>query len=167
MSMERVTAPVVRKLEAMPLTRRLVVILLTLLLAALMATSLTTARLVQRDLKANVDDQLRAVARPIAEDDAAVTVGGDSGDIYNHTTSTDPTNYFFVRQPSDGSAWQYRFPTGEASRPRRPGAPARRPTGARRSTLHRAIPRRQHALALHRRPLHRPPTTPPSPWACR
>ncbi|QBF47169.1 sensor histidine kinase [Janibacter limosus] len=117
MSMERVTAPVVRKLEAMPLTWRLVVILLTLLLAALMATSLTTAWLVQRDLKANVDDQLRAVARPIAEDDAAVTVGGDSGDIYNHTTSTDPTNYFFVRQPSDGSAWQYRFPTGEASRP--------------------------------------------------
>ena len=40
MSLERVTAPVVRKLEAMPLTWRLVTILLVLLLAALMATSL-------------------------------------------------------------------------------------------------------------------------------
>ena len=117
MSMERVTTPVVRKLEAMPLTWRLVVILLTLLLAALMATSLTTAWLVQRDLKANVDDQLRAVAIPIAEDDAAVTVGGDNGDIYSHETRADPTNYFFVRQPSDGTAWQYRFPTGETTRP--------------------------------------------------
>ncbi len=38
MSLERVTAPVVRKLEAMPLTWRLVTILLVLLLAALMAT---------------------------------------------------------------------------------------------------------------------------------
>ena len=36
MSMERVTAPVVRRLEAMPLTWRLVAILLTLLLAALL-----------------------------------------------------------------------------------------------------------------------------------
>ena len=117
MSMERVTTPVVRKLEAMPLTWRLIVILLTLLLAALMATSLTTAWLVQRDLKANVDDQLRAVAIPIAEDDAAVTVGGDNGDIYSHETRADPTNYFFVRQPSDGTAWQYRFPTGETTRP--------------------------------------------------
>ena len=42
-----------------------------LLLAALMATSLATAWLVQRDLKANVDDQLRAVAVPIAEDTSA------------------------------------------------------------------------------------------------
>ncbi|WP_068264342.1 sensor histidine kinase [Janibacter limosus] len=117
MSMERVTTPVVRKLEAMPLTWRLIVILLTLLLAALMATSLTTAWLVQRDLKANVDDQLRAVAIPIAEDDSAVTVGGDNGDIYSHETRADPTNYFFVRQPSDGTAWQYRFPTGETTRP--------------------------------------------------
>ncbi|MDN5715992.1 MAG: HAMP domain-containing histidine kinase [Janibacter sp.] len=117
MSMERVTTPVVRKLEAMPLIWRLIVILLTLLLAALMATSLTTAWLVQRDLKANVDDQLRAVAIPIAEDDAAVTVGGDNGDIYSHETRADPTNYFFVRQPSDGTAWQYRFPTGETTRP--------------------------------------------------
>ena len=37
MSLERVTAPVVRRLEAMPLTWRLVAILLTLLLAALLA----------------------------------------------------------------------------------------------------------------------------------
>ncbi|MCW4602120.1 sensor histidine kinase [Janibacter hoylei] len=118
MSLERVTAPVVRKLEAMPLTWRLVTILLVLLLAALMATSLATAWLVQRDLKANVDDQLRAVAVPIAEDTSAVTIGGESNDdFYSQDLRTGPTNFFFVRQPSDGSAWQYRFPTGEASRP--------------------------------------------------
>ena len=52
MSLERVTAPVVRRLEAMPLTWRLVAILLTLLLAALLATSVTTAWLLQRDLEA-------------------------------------------------------------------------------------------------------------------
>ena len=83
-----------------------------------MATSLATAWLVQRDLKANVDDQLRAVAVPIAEDTSAVTIGGESNDdFYSQDLRTGPTNFFFVRQPSDGSAWQYRFPTGEASRP--------------------------------------------------
>ena len=115
--MERVTAPVVRKLEAMPLTWRLVSILLTLLLAALMATSLTTAWLVERDLKANVDDQLRAVAVPIAEDDSAVTICGDNKDFYSQDMGSGPTNFFFVRQPANGSAWQYRLPTGEPSRP--------------------------------------------------
>ena len=113
--MERFTAPLVRKLEAMPLTWRLLVILLTLLLAALMATSLTTAWLVQRDLKANVDDQLRSVAVPIAENPRSTATNRDF--FTGESERSDPTNYFFVRQPADGSAWQYRLPTGETNPP--------------------------------------------------
>lgn len=115
--MQRVTAPVVRKLEGMPLTWRLISILLTLLLAALMATSLTTAWLVQRDLKANVDDQLRNVAVPVAQDQTGVSIGGNNDGFYRRNLRNGPTNFFFVRQPADGSAWQYRLPTGESSRP--------------------------------------------------
>lgn len=120
MTMERVTAPVVRRLEAMPLTWRLISILLVLLLAALMATSATTAWLLQRDLKDNVDDQLRAVAVPIAEDDSPVYVGPKDDGFYSRDTGSGPTNFFFVRQPANGSAWQYRLPTGESSRPEVP-----------------------------------------------
>lgn len=115
MSLERVTAPVVRRLEAMPLTWRLVVILLTLLLAALLATSLTTAWLLQRDLEANVDEQLRTVAIPVAEDSSGLSTGGETPEFYQPRSG--PTNLFFVRQPADGDAWQYRFPTGVSSRP--------------------------------------------------
>ena len=116
MSMERVTAPVVRKLEATPLTWRLIVILLALLLAALVATSTAMAWLLQRDLEANVDEQLRTVAIPIAEDEASYYGTDDPTDIYSGSDGS-PTNLYFVRQPGDGGPWRYRFPTGETSRP--------------------------------------------------
>lgn len=116
--MERVTAPLVRKLEAMPLTWRLIVILLTLLMTGLLATSLTTAYLLQRDLKANVDDQLRAVAEPVAEDTSGLlTQGEEDTSFYRRDMRSGPTNFFFVRQPADGSPWQYRLPTGETTQP--------------------------------------------------
>ena len=118
MSMERVTTPVVRKLEAMPLTWRLIVILLTLLLAALLTTSAVTAYLLQRDLNQNVDDQLRAVALPIAEDN--INYSRRDSAFYHRDRDTGPTNFFFLHQPADGSPWDYDSPTGVDVRPKVP-----------------------------------------------
>ncbi|WP_435202251.1 sensor histidine kinase [Janibacter sp. GS2] len=114
--MQRVTAPIVRRLERMPLTWRLIAILLTLLLAAMLTTSTATAYLLQRDLKQNVDEQLRAVAYPIARDTSAYAQ--DDGEFYQQRRSTaGPTNFFLLRQPADGSNWRYAAPTGVDIRP--------------------------------------------------
>lgn len=113
-SVQRVTAPIVRRLERMPLTWRLVAILLTILLAAMVTTSTATAYLLQRDLNHNVDDQLRAVRGPIAEDSS---VFEDENALYQQRRSNGPTNFFFMRQASDGTILRYRAPTGVGVRP--------------------------------------------------
>ena len=113
-SVHRVTAPIVRRLERMPLTWRLVAILLTILLAAMVTTSTATAYLLQRDLNQNVDDQLQAVRAPIAEDSA---VFEDDNALYQRRRDRDPTNFFFMRQASDGTILRYGAPTGVGDRP--------------------------------------------------
>lgn len=116
--MQRVTDPVVRRLERMPLTWRLIAILLTLLLAALLTTSVVTAYLLQRDLNQNVDDQLRAVALPIAEDN--INYSRRDSAFYHRDRDTGPTNFFFLHQPADGNPWNYDAPTGVDVRPNVP-----------------------------------------------
>ncbi|MGO1165224.1 MAG: sensor histidine kinase [Janibacter sp.] len=120
-SVQRVTAPIVRRLERMPLTWRLVAILLTLLLAAMLTTSTATAYLLQRDLKQNVDEQLRAVAVPIAEDNA---YSRNRSSFFQQDRGSMPTNFFLLRQPADGSPWDYDPPTGATVRPEMPTLPA-------------------------------------------
>lgn len=107
---QRVTDAIVHRLERMPLTWRLIAILLTLLLAALLMTSAVTAYLLQRDLNQNVDDQLRAVAEPIAEDN--INYSRRDSSFYQRERSEGPTNFFFLHQPADGSPWSYDEPTG-------------------------------------------------------
>lgn len=116
--MQRVTDPIVRRLERMPLTWRLIAILLTLLLAALLTTSAVTAYLLQRDLNQNVDEQLRAVALPIAEDN--INYSRQDAAFYHRDRDTGPTNFFFLHQPADGSSWDYDAPTGVDVRPNVP-----------------------------------------------
>ncbi len=109
--MERFTAPLVRRLESMPLTWRLIVILLSLLLAALMMTSVTTAYLLQRDLKQSMDDQLKAVAEPVASSRLS----------FNRTDGSEfPSNYAFLYLPEDGSPGYLFNPTGESLHPQVP-----------------------------------------------
>ena len=114
-SVQRVTDPIVRRLERMPLTWRLIAILLTLLLAALLTTSAVTAYLLQRDLNRNVDEQLRAVALPIAEDN--ITFSQRDSAFYHRDRDTGPTNFFFLHQPADGGPWDYDAPTSVDVRP--------------------------------------------------
>ena len=57
---------VVRRLEAVPLRRRLVAIVASLVGAALILTSLATAYLMRSDLMDRVDAELRSVATPVA-----------------------------------------------------------------------------------------------------
>lgn len=111
---QRVTTPIVRRLERMPLTWRLIAILLTILLAALVTTSTATAYMLQRDLRQNVDDQLRAVAPTIAEDS---NYSREDSAFFPRDRGSMPTNFFLLRQPVDGSAWHYDAPTGATVRP--------------------------------------------------
>ncbi|WP_220432851.1 hypothetical protein, partial [Raoultella terrigena] len=107
--MQRINEVVVSRLERMPLTWRLIAILLAILLAALTTTAVATAFLLQRDLEQNVDEQLRAVAIPIAEDNISST--RDTA-FYERRAGGGPTNFFLLHQPSDGSSWEYQAPTG-------------------------------------------------------
>ena len=112
--MQRINELIVSRLERMPLTWRLIAVLLTILLAALLITSTATAYLLQRDLRQNIDDQLRAVAIPIAEGTFA---SRSDMSIYERDRRSGPTNFFLVRQPNDGSSWRYDAPTGITDRP--------------------------------------------------
>ncbi|NYF97854.1 sensor histidine kinase [Janibacter cremeus] len=107
--MHRISELVVSRLERMPLTWRLIAILLAILLAALTTTAVATAFLLQRDLEQNVDEQLRAVAIPLAEDN--VSSPRDPA-FYERRARSGPTNFFLLHQPADGSSWQYQGPTG-------------------------------------------------------
>ena len=121
-TVQRVTAPIVRRLERVPLTWRLVAILLTILLAAMVTTSTATAYLLQRDLKQNVDEQLQAVKRPIAEDSSVLE---DDNALYQRNRNrNNPTNFFIMRQ-SEGQILHYQAPTGADVRPNVPALPQR------------------------------------------
>jgi two-component system, OmpR family, sensor kinase len=99
-------ARVVRRLEAVPLRRRLVAIVGTLVGAALILTSLATAYLMRSDLMDRIDAELRSVATPVARQ--AVS------DLSRQGTWL-PTSYAFSLQ-SDGRA-ALRLPTGATSTP--------------------------------------------------
>lgn len=84
---------VVRVLESMPLTDRLVAILLTLLLTSLLLTGLASSYLLRRDLLQSTDQQLRTVARPVAERFLS----------FDDTDSTLPNTYAFAYQPVEAA----------------------------------------------------------------
>ena len=102
---------VVRRLESVPLTWRLVAILLTILMTALVVTSGITAYLLKRELVQSTDDQLRAVAQPLAANPRA--------------TYVDPAlnTFAFDLQPTDGSPGYSINPTGEQAEPQVPALP--------------------------------------------
>jgi len=96
----------VRRLEALPLRRRLVAIVGTLVGAALILTSLATAYLMRNDLRGRIDAELRSVATPVARQAVA--------DLSSQGTSL-PTSYAFYLQ-SDGRT-ALRLPTRATSTP--------------------------------------------------
>ena len=97
---------VVRRLEALPLRRRLVAIVGTLVGAALILTSLSTAYLMRSDLMERIDAELRSVATPVARQ--AVTELSRPGPAL-------PTSYAFYLQSEGRSA--LRLPTRATSTP--------------------------------------------------
>jgi two-component system, OmpR family, sensor kinase len=103
---------VVRRLEALPLRRRLVAIVGTLVGAALVLTSLSTAYLMRNDLMDRVDTELRAVAEPVARQALR--------DL-RYPPSSLPTSYAFELQGDAGTL--LRLPTGETAKPVLPDLP--------------------------------------------
>lgn len=97
---------VVRRLEAVPLRRRLVAIVASLVGAALVLTSLATAYLMRSDLMDRVDAELRSVAAPVAS---------QAFDDLRNRSSSLPSGYGFELQSPVGTV--YRPPTGVAARP--------------------------------------------------
>ena len=95
----------VRRLEAVPLRRRLVAIVASLVGAALVLTSLATAYLMRSDLMDRVDAELRSVATPVASqafDDL-------------RTRETLPSSYAFQLQSPGADI--YKAPIGARSTP--------------------------------------------------
>ena len=99
-------ARVVRQLEAVPLRTRLVAIVGTLVGAALILTSLATALLMRSDLLDGVDNELRSVARPVANQALA--------DL-TRSRSAFPSNYAFQLQTQVGAVTTP--PTGVTATP--------------------------------------------------
>ncbi len=102
-------ASVVRRLEAVPLRRRLVAIVGVLVGAALILTSLFTAYLMYVNLTDRVDAELRSVARPVA---------AQAFDDLRTRDTTFPSNYAFELQSQFGKV--LRLPTGHKSSPELP-----------------------------------------------
>ncbi|MEO5608695.1 MAG: HAMP domain-containing sensor histidine kinase [Ornithinibacter sp.] len=102
-------ASVVRRLEAVPLRRRLVAIVGLLVGAALVLTSLVTAYLMYVNLTGRVDAELRSVARPVA---------AQAFDDLRTRDTTFPSNYAFELQSQFGDV--LRLPTGQKSSPELP-----------------------------------------------
>ena len=102
-------ARMIRRLESIPLRVRLVAIVAILLTAALALTSLTTAYLMERDLVARVDRELRTVAAPVASQALDDLRGGNN--VY-------PSSYAFILQGPFGQALS--LPTGITDRPELP-----------------------------------------------
>ncbi|MEO7421782.1 MAG: sensor histidine kinase, partial [Ornithinibacter sp.] len=108
--MSKPQASVVRRLEAVPLRRRLVAIVGVLVGAALVLTSLVTAYLMYVNLTGRVDAELRSVARPVA---------AQAFDDLRTRDTTFPSNYAFELQSQFGEV--LRLPTGQKSSPELPG----------------------------------------------
>lgn len=107
---ERTRERVVRGLESIPLTYRLVVILLVLLMAALTLSSFATSYLMRRDLLASTDQQLRSVKDPVARQLI----------YYSDDDRTLPNAYAFAYMPVDEDRRQAINPTAEQSQPALP-----------------------------------------------
>ena len=103
----RPVVALVRRLEAIPLRIRLVLVVITLLATALVLTTVSTAFFVHRDLLGRVDAELRNVAEPVA------TQGFGDGD----DRATTPTGYAIVFFPSSGATGRAIYPTGEPLHP--------------------------------------------------
>jgi two-component system OmpR family sensor kinase len=103
---------VVRRLEALPLRRRLVAIVGTLVGVALVLTSLTTAYLMRSDLMTQVDNELSAVTEPVARQALR--------DLRLPESSL-PTSYAFELQTDAGTV--LRLPTGTTATPAVPDLP--------------------------------------------
>ena len=103
---------VVRRLEALPLRRRLVAIVGSLVGAALILTSLSTAYLMRSDLMERVDAELSSVAQPVARQAVA--------DLSRAGTAR-PTSYAFYLQVDGRSALS--LPTRATSTPVLPDLP--------------------------------------------
>ena len=99
-------ARVVRRLEAVPLRRRLVAIVATLVGAALLLTSVATALLTRNDLMDRVDAELASVVKPVAD---------QAFDDLRGRGSSLPSSYAFVLQSPAFDV--YRPPTGARSKP--------------------------------------------------
>ncbi|WP_392544353.1 sensor histidine kinase [Oryzobacter telluris] len=102
----RVPDGIIRRLEAVPLRRRLVAIVASLVGAALVLTSLATAYLMRSDLMDRVDAELASVARPVASQ--------AFDDLRNRGNSL-PSSYAFQLQSPAGSV--YRPPSGVSVEP--------------------------------------------------
>ena len=98
-------ARVVRRLEAVPLRRRLVGIVGVFVGAALLLTTLVSAYLMRSDLMRGVDAELRSVARPVAQ---------QAVDDLRDRRSGLPTNYAFELQVPRASF--LRMPPGQRQR---------------------------------------------------
>ncbi len=132
---ERARERVVRGLESIPLTYRLVVILLVLLMAALTLSSFATSYLMRRDLLASTDQQLRSVKDP-----------------WPGSSSTTATT-------------TGRCPTPTPSRTCPSARTAARPSTRRRSRASPRCPTSPRRLAGRHRPaLHRPSTDGTTEW---
>ncbi|KRE60613.1 HAMP domain-containing sensor histidine kinase [Nostocoides sp. Soil756] len=98
---------VVRRLEAIPLRTRLLLIVGLLVGAALLSTSMVTAYLLKSDLDARVDSELRSVLAPVATQ--AIT------DLRSPQDDPLPTSYAFALSTPQGQAT--RLPTGQRTSP--------------------------------------------------
>lgn len=113
-------APVVRKLEAMPLQVRLIAIVMVLVLVALTLTNIATAYLLRGYLEGRIDDELQRAAVPVA---------GQALAAYNsRTIPRIPTGYVVIFLPTDGSdSITVTNPTGVEDQPRVPRLPLNSP----------------------------------------
>ena len=105
-AVSRPQASLVRRLEAVPLRRRLVAIVGVLVGASLVVTSVVTAYLMFVNLTGRVDAELRSVARPVA---------AQAFDDLRTRDTTFPSNYAFELQSQFGTV--LRLPTGQTSTP--------------------------------------------------
>ncbi len=101
---------VVRRLEAVPLRTRLLLIVGLLVGAALLSTSLITAYLLKSDLDTRVDAELRSVLSPVATQALA--------DLRTQDDDPLPSSYAFVLQTPSGQIT--RLPTGQETSPQWP-----------------------------------------------
>lgn len=97
-----------RRLSSLPLRARLVAVVTGLVAVAVALMTVATAYLMQQDLRARVDDELRSAAVPVAKQVFSDLAGG---------VSTVPTAYAVIYIPTGQSPVQVSSPTGATSRP--------------------------------------------------